>query len=330
MQGMILAAGLGSRLHPLTLFRAKPAIPFLNRPLICHAVDLLRRLPLSELIVNLHHLPDSVIAALGEAAPRVHYSPEDSLLGTAGAVGRVRARLSADPFVVCNGKIYFEEDLNDVVNFHRDRGAIATLVLVPHSGEQGFRPARVDRAGQVVGFGSVGHPEDDLESYTFTGVQVLSQGALDFIPDGPSDLVDDLYLGLIREGYPVLGFVSKARWCECSTPGRYLRKSLEVLDSRGLDYLTGSILDKDTCHQSVVGQRVEVSPGSSLDRCVVWDDVRIGPDCSLSNSIVVSDVQLPPQTNLSEVIVTPVNQPEAGQLASRGRQETDYRVWPLS
>ncbi len=329
MQGMILAAGLGSRLHPLTLFRAKPAIPFLNRPLICHAVGLLGRLPLSELIVNLHHLPDSVVAALGEATPRIHYSPEESLLGTAGAVGRVRARLKDDPFVVCNGKIYFEEDLHNVVSFHRDRGAFATLVLVPHLGEQGFRPVRVNRAGRVVGFGQVSHPEDSLESYTFTGVQVLSQGVLDFIPDGSSDLVDDLYLGLIREGYPVLGFVSKARWCECSTPERYLSKSLEVLDSRGLDYMAGSTLDKDACHRSVVGQRVEVSPGSSLEQCVVWDDVLIGPACSLSNTIVLSDVQLPPKTNLSNVIITPANQPEKSQSASEDRRE-DYRVWPLT
>ncbi len=321
MQGMILAAGLGSRLHPLTLFRAKPAIPFLNRPLICHAADFLRRLPLSELIVNLHHLPDSVISALGEAASRVHYSPEESLLGTAGAVGRVRARLSADPFVVCNGKIYFEEDPRQVVGFHRDRGAIATLVLVPQSGEQRFRPVRVNRAGEVVGFGQVGQSEEELESYTFTGVQVLSQRALDFIPEGPSDLVDDLYLGLIREGYPVLGFVSRARWCECSTPERYLRKSLELLDSRGQDCLAGSSLDEDACHRSVVGQGVEVSPGSNLKQCVVWDDVRIGPACSLSNAIIVSGVHLPTQTNLSDVIITPARHPETDQ--------TDYRLWPL-
>ena len=322
MQGMILAAGLGSRLHPLTLFRAKPAIPFLNRPLICHAVDFLHRLPLSELIVNLHHLPDSVISALGEAVPRVHYSPEESLLGTAGAVGRVRARLSADPFVVCNGKIYFEEDPRQIVDFHRDRGAIATLVLVPESGEQGFRPVRVNPAGQVVGFGQVDHPEEELASYTFTGVQVLSQRALDFIPEGPSDLVEDLYLGLIREGYPVLGFISKARWCECSTPGRYLRKSLEVLASRGLPCMAGSTLEEDACHQSIVGQRVEVSPGSTLKQCVVWDDVCIGPDCSLSNTIVVSGVQLPPRTNLSDAVITPVKGPET--------DPADYRIWPLT
>ena len=321
MQGMILAAGQGSRLLPLTLFRAKPAIPFLNRPLISYAVDLLRRLPLSELIVNLHHLPDSVISALGEADPRVHYSPEESLLGTAGAVGRVRARLSDDPFVVCNGKIYFEEDLPNVVDFHRDRGAIATLVLVPQSGEQGFRPVRVSRAGQVVGFGQVRDPEEELESYTFTGVQVLSRRALDFIPERPSDLVDDLYLGLIREGYPVLGFVSKARWCECSTPERYLKKSLELLDSRGLDCMTDSTVDKDACHQSVVGQRVEVSPGSSLKQCVIWDDVHIGTDCSLTNTVVVSNVKLPPETNLSNVIITPAKQPETNQA--------DYLIWPL-
>ena len=166
-----------------------------------------------------------------------------------------------------------------------------------------------------------GISEEELESYTFTGVQVLSRRALDFIPEGPSDLVDDLYLGLIREGYPVLGFVSKARWCECSTPERYLKKSLELLDSRGLDCMTDSTVDKDACHQSVVGQRVEVSPGSSLKQCVIWDDVHIGTDCSLTNTVVVSNVKLPPETNLSNVIITPAKQPETNQA--------DHLIWPL-
>ena len=318
MQGLILAAGRGTRLHPLTLFRAKPAIPFLNRPLVSYALDLLGCLPLSELIVNLHHLPDTVRSAVEAVAPSVCYSPEELLLGTAGAVGRVRGRLRDDPFVVCNGKIYFEEDLQKVVDFHHDRAAMVTLVLVNESGEEGFRPVRVDRRDRVVGFGEVGCPDEDLRSYTFTGVQVMSRRVLDFIPEGPSELVDDLYMGLLREGQPVLGFVSEACWCECSTPERYLRKSLEILQHRGWDCLADSDLPSIACRNSVVGRGVEVATDCRLEQCVVWDDVRIGRASELRRSIVLSDVDLPPESRFSDVIITPSERGEAG-----------HQIWPL-
>ncbi len=140
MKGMILAAGLGSRLRPLTWLRAKPAVPLLNRPLIRYAFDLLDSLRIREVVVNLHHLSGSVARALEGVAPTVRLSPEREILGTAGAVARVRDFWGPDPFVVCNGKIYFEQHLGPVLAAHQESGALATLVLVPRKPEDPFRP----------------------------------------------------------------------------------------------------------------------------------------------------------------------------------------------
>ena len=228
-QGMILAAGLGTRLQPLTLFRAKPAIPFLNRPFVSYSLDLLRRTGIKEIIINLHHLPESIIESIGSQddaadSPRLKFSREETILGTAGAIGRVRDFFSRDPFIVCNGKIYFEEDLSAALRFHQDSGATATLVLVPCRPSDPYPPVFLDEEQNVIRFGSAQERNTPGEGYVFTGVHILSRDVLPFIPEGSSDTVKDLYPALMREGHRLRGFVSRAFWCECSSPALYLKK----------------------------------------------------------------------------------------------------------
>jgi NDP-sugar pyrophosphorylase family protein len=124
MKGVILAAGFGTRLWPLTEDRTKPAIPFLNRPLISYAVDYLAGFGISEIIVNLHHQPDSITRALGDGSSfgvRLHYSLEEKILGTSGALDRVRDQLQDDEFLVMNGKVITDADLPAAIAEHRER-----------------------------------------------------------------------------------------------------------------------------------------------------------------------------------------------------------------
>ena len=138
MRGVLLAAGLGTRLFPLTQRRAKAAIPFLNRPLIEYSLEMLRRAGVQEVAVNLHHLPETVKAALSADDATLHYSFEEQILGTAGAVGKLRRFLEGAPFVVCNAKIYFEQDLSEVLELHRFSDALATLVVAPPAPDSPF------------------------------------------------------------------------------------------------------------------------------------------------------------------------------------------------
>src|SRR5262245_36235483 len=136
MKAMILAAGFGTRLWPLTIGRTKPAIPFLNRPLIAYTIDYLKRHGVKDLIINLHHEPESVRASIGAGSDygvRIDYSIEEpEILGTSGALDRVRDQLAKDTFVVINGKILTDIDLGAALRTHRDRKALATLVLMPN------------------------------------------------------------------------------------------------------------------------------------------------------------------------------------------------------
>ena len=325
MKGMILAAGLGSRLRPLTRLRAKPAVPLLNRPLIRYAFDLLDSLCVREVVVNLHHLGRSVTVALEGVTPKVRYSPEPEILGTAGAVGRVRDFWGAEPFVVCNGKIYFEQDLGPVLAAHSQSGALATLVLVPRKPKDPFRPVFLSGDGRVRAFGQDLPGRAGGPGYVFTGVQILSPAVLDLIPEGPSDLVKHIYEPLAAQRGPVMGFVSRAHWFECSTPERYLEKSMGLLARRGLNALPGHPGGKD-CHQVVLGPGVRVPEGTSLTRCVVWDGARLGSGCRLRDSIVAGELEIPPGTRLSHAVVTP---PFPKPLRPTGEAHPAYWTWAL-
>ncbi len=161
MRAMILAAGYGTRLWPLTIDRAKPAIPFMGRPLVGYVAEYLARYGFREIVVNLHHRPESVRAALGDGTRfgvRFHYVNEPTILGTGGALDNARALLEGGTFVVVNGKIATDIDLDAALETHRRTRALATLVLRANRSRERYSVVRVS-GGLVAGFG--GYPASD-------------------------------------------------------------------------------------------------------------------------------------------------------------------------
>ena len=138
---MILAAGYGTRLWPLTVDRTKPAIPFLGRPLVGYIAEYLSSYGCREVIVNLHHQPDSVRAALGDGSRfgvHLEYVEEETILGTSGALDNARDLLEGETFFVVNGKIITDINLTDALHTHRRTQALATLVLYPNVKRERF------------------------------------------------------------------------------------------------------------------------------------------------------------------------------------------------
>src|SRR5262249_42740740 len=155
MKGFILAAGFGTRLWPLTEDRTKPAIPFLNKPLITYSVAYLAGCGVCDIIVNLHHQPESITNALGSGRDfrvSIQYSYEEESLGTAGALDLVREALGDDDFIVINGKIVTDIDLSSAIRAHRERGAIATLVLRENPARERFSIVETDERGLITRF----------------------------------------------------------------------------------------------------------------------------------------------------------------------------------
>ncbi len=339
LAGVILAAGLGSRLQPLTHFRAKPAVPLLGRPLIQSPLELLAGLGVQDCVINLHHLPDSVRSAVIELQTglRIRYSHEPEILGTAGALVPARDLLRDRTVILANGKIHFEGALEPALEFHQSHDSWVTLVLVPFELGMPFNPVWMDSNGEIRSFvsgrsqaGNPLAPVPGLEPFVFTGVHILDPRAVELIPDRPYETVLELYPSLMKSGKPTMGFVSSAYWCETSTPQRYLGKTLELLERRELDGIdlsaTGTPLD-----QGVVGHRATLGKGCVVRRSVLWDRVSLGEGTHIENSIVVDGVAVPARTTIRDCILTP-RRPRLESLCrfAGGSVSDNYLSWPFA
>ena len=314
MRAMILAAGYGTRLWPLTIDRTKPAIPFMGRPLIGYVAEYLARFGFDDIVVNLHHQPESVRAALGDGRDfgvRFHYVEEPVILGTSGAIGNARHLLGDDAFVVVNGKIATDIDLGEALRTHRSRSALATLVLRPNPARERYSTVEV-RDGLVGGFG--GHPASDnaggAHSDTrdvplmFTGIQILDPRVFELIPPGVfSHSVTDVYVPAIRRGEPVAAHVSGGSWYELSTVRRYLETSIALLKREGRDVQTGpgaSIAPGADVAESVLWEDVRVAEGARVRRCVLGAGVSVGAgevfeDVAVVRADLARGVEPPPK-----------------------------------
>ncbi|HEY8461540.1 MAG TPA: NDP-sugar synthase [Blastocatellia bacterium] len=297
MKAMILAAGFGTRLWPLTVGRTKPAIPFLNRPLIAYTIEYLKRHGVGDLIVNLHHEPDSVRAQIGDGSDygvRIAYSIEEpEILGTSGALDRVRDQLDKETFIVVNGKIITDIDLSAAIATHRERGALATLVLLPNRDRERFSEVKITDDGRIAEFAGFPLPGEQRAPLMFTGIHIMEPGIFDYIPRGVfSDSVRDAYPKAMADGKIIAAHVAggDSLWRELSTIERYLAVSLEFLRREGRDAIMDEGCEIESgaaVERSVLWKRARVRRGARLTECVVGDDVIIPPDAEFSRAAIV-------------------------------------------
>lgn len=332
LRGMILAAGRGLRMRPLTFYRAKPALPFLNRPLIQYSLDLFRRARIDEIIVNLHHLPETVVEAV-ERDPRVHFSYEAEILGTGGAISNVREFLAGRPFVTSNGKIYLEDDLTQAIDFHHDSGALVTMILAPYPENGRLNPVLLGPDDRVIGFGShllETEPSEPAHRiprrFAFTGVQIMAPEVLHLLPGGAFDTVKDFYPDLIRQGHSILGFPTNTFWCESSSPVSYLENSVRLLQHRGRDSL-GDYPEGVRARASVVAPGTRIGRGTQLEQSILWQGAEVGLECSLNRVIVTGGVVIPDGTQLEDVVLTPA--PPEWEEESKPDGKPPFLHWPL-
>jgi mannose-1-phosphate guanylyltransferase len=293
---MVLAAGLGERMRPLTLVRAKPALPVLNRPLLHWTLEQLARSGVRDVVVNLYHLPSTVRRAVGDGRAlgvRVTYSNEPQLLGTGGGPRRVRRFFGDGPAVIVNGDVLFDFDLRALLRAHRESGAVATLALLPNPDVARYSAVTMSRAGWVTSFG--GRPRAGSgRSWLFTGVQVIDPRILDRLSAGPSHSVSDLYIPILREGGRIRGVPMSGIWYDLGGPDLYLRSHMSLLASgfrssrpaRRRIHAEARVAADATVEGSVVGAGCVIGSGARVVDSVLWDGVRIGAGAQVERSIL--------------------------------------------
>jgi NDP-sugar pyrophosphorylase family protein len=294
---MILAAGYGTRLWPLTIDRAKPALPFMGRPLVGYVAEYLARHGCREVAVNLHHRPESVRAALGDGSRfgvRLSYVEEPTILGTSGALDNAREFFAKDePFAVVNGKIATDIDLHAALGTHREAGALATLVLRENAARERYSTVDV-RGGLVLGFGA--HPQTSDHAggagvpLMFTGIQILEPRIFEFIPRGVfSHTTTDVYPQAIARGEKIAAHVAGGKWYELSTIPRYLDTSVALMR------------DEQRAVETGTGSRVE--PGAEVSDAVLWEDVRVEPGARVRRAVLGAGVEVRSGDDFEDVAV---------------------------
>ena len=295
MRAIVLSAGYGTRLWPLTEDRTKPAIPILGKPLVGYVAEYLAGYDIDEIVVNLHHRPESVRRALGDGSRfgvKLYYVEEPEILGTSGALDNTREFFERETFVVVNGKIITDIDLNAALETHRKTNAIATLVLLPNTRRERFSVVETED-GRIKGFG--GMPADGGTGpapLMFTGIHILEPRIFDYIPRGVfSDSVTNVYPQAIARGETIAAHVASGKWRELSTLKRYLDISVELLMEEGKSL--------------VAGAQTVISPSATVTEAILWDDVEVGAGARITRAILADDVKIKAGEIIENAVVVP-------------------------
>jgi NDP-sugar pyrophosphorylase family protein len=292
MRAIVLSAGYGTRLWPLTEDRTKPAIPILGKPLVGYVAEYLVGYGIDEIVVNLHHRPESVRRALGDGSRfgvKLHYVEEPVILGTSGALDNTREFFERETFVVVNGKIITDIDLKPAIETHRQMNALATLILLPNVQRERFSVVETE-AGRIKSFGRM-PVADGPVPLMFTGIHIMEPRILDYVPRGVfSDSVTDVYPKAMANGEILAGHVASGKWRELSTLKRYLDISIELLREEAKPFVAGanaSIPPAASVTDSVLWDEVEVGAGTRINRAVLADKVKIAANEVIENAVVV-------------------------------------------
>jgi NDP-sugar pyrophosphorylase family protein len=238
MRAMILAAGLGTRLRPLTNRIPKPLVPVAGRPVIEYALLQLRKAGIDDIIVNLHHLGDQVRDRLGDGSGygvRIRYSVEDTILDTGGGIKKAEALLRDSPFVVVNGDTISEAPLAKLIARHETGQAMATMLLRTAPDADRYGLIHIDEGLRVRSF--LGQPPvppgAPWRAYMFAGLHVLDPRIFDLMPAGrPFGITRETYPLMVRRGDTVLGMPFDGPWLTVDTPEGLARAEAELSSGR--------------------------------------------------------------------------------------------------
>jgi mannose-1-phosphate guanylyltransferase len=290
MKAMILAAGMGERLRPLTNIYPKVLVPVVNTPVIDRIIQLLTTHGVEKIIINAHHHCQMIRDYLKGGNPfgiKVEIRIEKEILGTGGGIKNTQDFWGNDPFIVINGDILTDIDLGDVYEFHLKKNHLVTMVL--HDFPK-YNKVRIDKEMNILSIG----PGTDLKgTLAFTGIHVINPEVLSFIPDKKQYTIIDAYKRLIDLKKPIRGYIATGhRWIDIGTIADYLRANFYYLPSGNSAIDQKCSIDSGATLKDwvVIGKRSSIERGTLVQRSVLWNDVIIKEGMRVVDSVVTSGV----------------------------------------
>jgi mannose-1-phosphate guanylyltransferase len=310
---MVMAAGLGTRLKPLTLEVPKPMVPVGNRPIMEHILRLLRRHDLGEVIANLHWFPDTIRNRFGDGSElgvELTYSYEEELLGTAGGVRNVREFFGSEPFCVMAADALTDIDLAALARAHAETDWIATLAVKRVANVSEFGVVVTGSDGRVQGFQEKPDPAEALSNLANCMIYVLEPEVFDHFPDAREvDFALDVFPALLEHDVPFGVHVADAYWNDVGSLSEYLQGNLDLIEGAVDVEPVGELaaddgLDGVELHgRALVGDRVEIGSGVRLDGpLVIGPGARIGDGANVRESVLLAGAEVPARGVLAGAI----------------------------
>ena len=330
-QAVILAGGQGTRLRPLTLARAKPVVPLLNRPFLAYQLSLLRHHGVSDVILSCSYRVDDVEQALGdgrELGVRLRYVIEEEPLGTGGGV-RNAADLAAGTVFVLNGDVLTDADLTAMRRFHEARGSRTTIYLAPVPDPRAYGLVETDAEGRLERFREKPGPDEVITTNLINaGIYLIDAALLQRIPpDRPVSIEREFFPALIADGVPCFGWSPPTYWRDIGNPAAYREAQLDLLHERvrtpllppgeprdgswigpgttiapGARVIAPSLIGASVtlgegCQigpLTVIGDHCTIAPGARIEASVLWERVQVGENADIRDSVIGSDARIRP------------------------------------
>jgi mannose-1-phosphate guanylyltransferase len=336
---MVLAAGKGTRLFPLTGVIPKPLAPVAGKPMLRHIFDLLARTGVEEIYVNVHYLADAILSCYGRETrmngTKIRFNREDELMGTAGGVKRVADHFD-ETFVVIMGDALTDVDVREIVSFHKQKGAIATLALARVEDTSAYGVAELDADHNIVRFQEKPRAGEAVSNLANTGIYVLEPEALEYVPDDTFfDFAKDVFPALLAAGEKMVGYEEDFYWSDIGTLESYRAAQRDALAGRVAVEMPGEwcgeglwIAEDARIHPSVyglvegyafIGPKAVVGRGASLSGvAAVGDDCRVSDGATVRRSVLLPGSSVGSGAHLEDCIVGPGYEVRPGECISGG------------
>ena len=315
MKAMVLAAGFGKRLQPLTRTLPKPMFPVLGRPLLSHTFDLLQSAGIDDIAVNIHHLPNSIINYFEKENPppfNLHFSTEEHILGTAGGIKKMQGFLEDGPFITINSDIITDIDLNKVINFHKNNNSKLTLVVRQDISPEQYDSIEICENGRIVHFigaSSMNIPENTTR-VMFTGIQIMEPDIFARIPEGQfCGTTEDIFPQMIQDDVPIYGYLHEGYWNDMGNRESYLQVNTDALNKKvtlkkasayqsNSPFVISPALVGPNCRiskdskigsHSVIGPNCIIESGTVIENSILWGGVTVGAGTTIKRSVIAQN-----------------------------------------
>lgn len=314
MQALILAGGEGTRLRPLTIYTPKPVVPIVNRPFLYYQIDLLKRAGIEEITLSLSYQPNKIADIFGEGdeyGVKIYYTVEASPLGTAGAYKNAQEHLTQTA-VIFNGDVLTDINIADVVAYHREKNAAATIVLTPVENPSAYGLVETETDGRVRRFLEKPKLEEITCNTINAGLYVLEPRILDYIPAGEKFSFEyQLFPALLQNNEPFYAYTMSDYWLDIGTPQRYLQANDDLINGRIKSFDVdrkpvnpngeGDPVKVDA--RSVVDPSCSIKPGVEITNSVVGANCVIEDRVKIENSVLLAGVHISKAAEIRNSII---------------------------